>query len=100
MRFKFITHWIPSHIDRDSAYLHRIHGNDVADKLANRARVISESGSHGEGNINVIRAKIMTESAELLWRIKLLLNPPPPDGPSIDDLSFTYVNQVILADNL
>ena len=97
-RFRFVTHWIPSHIDRHSAYLLQIHGNNVADKLANEARMIGENGHPGEGNINLIRERIMTESAELLWKIKQLLN--PPDGPSADDLSFAHADQVIPRDNL
>ena len=84
--FRCIAHWIPSHIDRHSGYFLGIRGNTAADRLANRARDNSENGLADDGDINLIRAQIITESAELLWKIKGLINPPPPDGtPMAED---------------
>ena len=76
-RFRCTAHWIPSHIDRHSDCLLGISGNTIADRLANLARDNSEKGLAGDGDINLIRGQIMTESAELLWKIKGLINPSP-----------------------
>jgi len=89
-RFKFIIHWIPSHIERTSFGIKPIHGNIEADRLAkeaqNRASVLDTSY-----NICIIRDKIFDYSASLISAIDRLIisKSVPCDGPSSDDFSLS-----------
>jgi len=96
-RYNFITHWIPSHIDRLSYNQFSIEGNKLADTLANHGRIMSSNNHPCEKSLNMIRDEIMDETSRLLWKIKELLI---PDGPSSDDFSSANANQIISRDNL
>ena len=57
-RFKFIIHWIPSHIERTSFGIKPIHGNIEADRLAkeaqNQAAVLVTSNNTASSEIRFL----------------------------------------------
>ena len=91
-KYEMITHWIPSHLDKESFGQYRIIGNEIADRLAKQGRRESARGNTGETNINTARKAIMTRTADLLWQIKQKFN---SDGPSSDDFSNANAAQII-----
>ena len=97
--FKFYTHWIPSHLDRLSYNQFSINGNNHADRLANRARVMSSNNHPCEADLNIIRENILCETSKLLWKITRIIK-SSSDGPSSDDFSSANANQIIPRDNL
>ncbi len=101
-RFNFIVHWIPSHVREYTFDRYNIPGSDIADTLANIAREKSFENQNiddtQEFDIEIIRDKIMTESAKLTWKISGILkkfSPFPSDSPSSDDFSSANANQII-----
>ena len=89
-RFKFIIHWIPSHIEHTSFGIKPIHGNIEADRLAKEAQNLAVSLDH-PNNICIIRDKIFDYSASLISKIDALITSKsvPCDGPSSDDFSLS-----------
>ena len=89
LNFKFIIHWIPSHIEHTTFGFLPIRGNMRADQLANEARTQTIESDTAK-NIHNIRDKLLNCSASLITKINNLLisklTPPSPfDGPSSDD---------------
>ncbi len=89
-RFKFIIHWIPSHIEHTSFGIKPIHGNIEADRLAKEAQNLAVSLDH-LNNICIIRDKILDCSASLISKIDALITSKSVhcDGPSSDDFSLS-----------
>ena len=71
-RFKFIIHWIPSHIEHTSSGIKPIHGNIEADRLAKEAQIL-EADLDNPNNICLIRDKIFNYSAALISNIDALI---------------------------
>ena len=83
MKYEFILHWIPSHLDRAGKEF-EIHGNTVADSLAREAALLSRSTSYvcpqnGLDNIKVHK-EIMSATARLVHDIEKLF--PREHGPA------------------
>jgi len=71
-RFKFIIHWIPSHIEHTSFGTKPIHGNIEADRLAREVQILAAALDH-PNNICLIRDKIFNYSAALISNIDALI---------------------------
>jgi len=98
---RFLIHWIPSHIDKHTYGQFRIAGNCCADRLAGEAQVLSTE-LPDIPSIEIIREKILDESALLTWSITNLLDlssAPPSDGPSSDDFSSANADQIVLLED-
>jgi len=88
--FKFIIHWIPSHIEKTSIGPGPIIGNALADTLANSAQQLATSLDTAN-NITDIRHKILCKTASLISNIDTLLSfNPHPRLRTTSDLLMPY----------
>ena len=74
--FKFIIHWIPSHIEKASIGPRPIIGNVRADTLASSAQLLA-TDLDTRNSITNIRHKILSETASLISNIDNLLSSNP-----------------------
>ena len=74
--FRFILHWIPSHL----SYGCQIQGNDFADQLASQASLARTAATHDEFSYET-QCAILREVASLIGSIERLF-PLEVDGPS------------------
>ena len=83
MRYKFILHWIPSHLDRMGAP-YKIHGNMVADTLERQAALMSREMSYKcpQNGLDSMKLHkdIMDATARLVHDIEKLF--PREHGPA------------------